>query len=144
MATKGTPYEGRDRIIGPRIYANAAGAVVHSLVAYCNLPDSLSDLSTYADLVQPTGSGYAPLTLNGVWASSQGIQTYDDGTPDDPRWQNTHASLNWSQPVTGVAIVSTIGGLGPYLLHFMDFANGQVTMTPSQRLVVNLSTLVAP
>lgn len=144
MATKGTPYEGRDRIIAPRVYSPGAGAVVHSLVAYCNLQNSLSDLSVYADLVQPTGNGYAPITLSGVWSSSQGIVTYDHGTPDDPRWQNVDASLNWSQPVTGAAIVATIGGVGPYLVHFMDFADGPVTMTPQQRIVVNLSTLVAP
>lgn len=135
MAAKGTPYQGRDLIIAPRVYTGL------QLVLYVNLQNSLSDLSVYADLVQPTGTGYAPISLSGVWLSAQGIITYDHGTPDDPIWQNTHASNNWSQPVSGAAI---IGGAGPYLLHFHDFADGQITMVPSRKIAVNLSTLVAP
>lgn len=134
MATKGTPYEGRDRIIAPRVYTGL------SLIAYVNLADSLSDTTVYADLVQPTGTGYSVISLSNAWTSVNGVLTYDHGTPDDPYWQNTHATLNWSQPVTGVAI---IGGAGPYLLHFHDRPGGSATMTPSRRLVVNLSTLTA-
>ncbi len=133
---KGTPYQGRDRIIAPRVYI--AGL---QLVLYCNALNSLDDSSLYSALVQPTGTGYAPITLNGVYASANGIVTYDHGTPDDPFWQNTHATLNWSQPVTGAAI---IGGAGPYLLHFMDNPNGAITVTPQRKISVNLSTIVSP
>lgn len=142
---KGTPYQGRDLIIAPRVYTAL------TLVLYCNTLDSLSDTSIYADLVQPVGSGYAPIALGGTWASANGVVTYDHGVTlgffnpfsgkYDPYWQNTHASASWSQPVTGAAI---IGGAGPYLLHFLDDQNGAVTMTAKQKLAVNLSTLVAP
>lgn len=133
MAIKGTPYQGRDNVIAPRVYTGM------TLILYCNLADSLGDSSVYADLVQPTGTGYAPISLAGVWTSVNGIVTYDHGTPDDPGWQNTHASLNWSLPVTGVALIA-----GTNLVHFMDFSDGAKTMTPSRRLVVNLSTITAP
>jgi hypothetical protein len=134
VASKGTPYQGRDLIIAPRVYTGL------SLIAYTNAQDSLSDTSVYADLVQPAGSGYAPIALSGSWASSNGVVTYDHGTPDDPNWENTHATNNWSLPVTGVAIIDASNRL----LHFHDLSNGPVTMTPAKKLVVNLSTLVAP
>lgn len=135
MATKGTPNQGRDQIIAPRVYTSL------TLVLYTNAGGSLDDESAYADLTQPTGTGYAPITLSGTWSSTDGVVTYDHGTPDDPAFENTHASNNWSAAVTGAAI---IGGAGPYLLHFMDIPDGAMTMTPGKRLRVDLSSLVAP
>lgn len=153
MASKGTPYQGRDLVIAPLVYGTSGLAVSRQLIAYCNTADSLSDSSVYIDLSQPTGTGYAPITLGGTWASSLGIVTYDHGVTlgffnptsgkYDPYWQNTHATNNWSLPVTGAAVIATVNGLGPYLLHFQDAASG-ITMTPKQRLAINASTLVAP
>lgn len=135
MAIKGTPFQGRDNLIIPRVYTGL------TLVLYVNLPDSLGESSVAADLVQPTGAGYAPIVLNGVWSAASGVATYDHGTPDDPFWQSTEPSANWSQPITGAAIIA---GAGPYLLHFQDNPDGQVVMTPGQKFVVDLSNLVAP
>ena len=134
MATNGTPHQGRDQIIAPRVYTGL------TLILYVNLPDSLDDESVYADLVQPTGSGYAPVPLNGVFASADGVVTYDHGTTDYIEFQNTHASVNWWQPVTGAAI---IGGAGPYLLHFHDMP-APLTMMPGQKLGVDIANLVSP
>lgn len=154
MAAKGTPYQGRDSVIAALVYAGSGVAISRQLIAYCNTQDSLSDSSVYADLTQPTGAGYAVIPLSGTWASSLGIVTYDHGLGSglfnpasgkyDPYWQNTSPSVNWSLTVTGVAIIATVGGLGPYLLHFMDKPSGGYVMSPSRKLSVNLSTLIAP
>jgi hypothetical protein len=135
VATKGTPNQGRDQIIAPRVYTGL------TLILYTNTADSLTDSTLYSNLTQPTGTGYAAVSLSGVWSSADGIVSYDHGTPDDVIFENTHASANWSAPVVGAAI---IGGAGPYLLHFMDAPEAPITMTPGQKFRVDLSTLVAP
>lgn len=137
MALSGTPHQGRDNIIAPRVYVNC------QLILYTNESDSLDDNTVLADLNQPTGTGYAPIELNGTWSSVEGVVTYDHGTPDDPAFLNTGES-NWSLPVTGAAIIS-----GSDLLHFKDSVDGagapvSVTMSPGMKFVVDLSNLVAP
>lgn len=134
MAAKGTPYQGRDLIIAPRVYTGL------QLILYTNALDSLTDATVYANLVQPTGTGYAPIALNGVFTSTNGVILYDHGTPDDPYWQNTHATNSWSLPVTGVAMIDG----SSHLLHFLDIPAGAITMTPLKRITVNVSTLTAP
>lgn len=133
MASSGTPLEGRDAI-ATRAYTTGL-----SLVLYTNTQDSLDENTVLGDLTFPTGTGYAAKTLNGVWSPAEGVVTYDDGTPDDPEFQNTHATNNWSAPVTGAAIHD-----GTALWHFKDFAVGPITMTPLKKIKVDLSSLVAP
>jgi hypothetical protein len=133
MARSGTPLGGRDEI-AERVYVNGAD---FTLVAYTNTPDSLGDNTVAADLVQPTVmNGYAPITLNGVWATSSGIVTYDHGTPDDPGWT---ASGPWSAPVTGVALIS-----GSRVVHFKDYndSGGSWTAVDGRKLAVDINNMV--
>ena len=136
MATKGSPLEGFDNIVGPRVYTNTL-----TLRCYVNTADSLSAASVLADIVEPTGTGYAPIILNGTWTWNSGVGTYDHGTPDDPQFENTNpeGGANWSQAVTGQFMTD-----GTYILHFMDLSDGAVTMTPGKKLRADLSNLVAP
>lgn len=136
MATSGTPNEGRDFIISDRVYTTGT----LDLRLYVNLADSLSDTTVFGDLVEPTGPGYAAYTLNGVFSEAAGVVTYDDGTPDDVVFENTEpgGGSNWSQAITGVAMTD-----GARILHFQDL-NTPVTMTPGKKLIIDLSTLIAP
>ena len=136
MATKGTTDEGQDNVIGARVYTTGS----LQLRCYTNTPDSLGETSVFADFTEPTGTGYAPITLNGVWSFNNGVCTYDHGTPDDPAFENTESEggSNWSTDVTGVWMTD-----GIYCLHFSDLVS-PVTMTPGYRLSVDLSSLVAP
>ena len=136
MAIRGTPNEGRDNVISNRVYTTNT----LDLRLYVNLPDSLDASTVFADLVEPTGTGYAPVTLSGTWSETNGVVTYDDGTPDDVIFENTNAEggANWSQDITGAAITD-----GTYILHFHDLPT-PVTMTPGDRIRVDLSSLIAP
>lgn len=130
MATNGTPFEGRDNIIVPAAYVGL------DLRLYTNTPNSLTASTVLANLTHPTGTGYATYTLSGVWTSTNGVITYDDGTPDDPQFENT-GGMDWSAPVTGAAITD-----GTYLMHFKDFGLGAITMTPGKVLRIDISTLL--
>lgn len=133
MAHSGTPNGGLDEI-AERVYVNGADL---TLVAYTNTPDSLGPTSVAADLVQPTQTnGYAPITLNGTWATSSGIITYDHGTPDNPQWE---ASGAWSAAVTGVAIIT-----GSRIMHFRDYddSGGSWTAAAGRKLAVDITNLV--
>ncbi len=136
MATSGTPNEGRDNIISNRVYTTGT----LDLRLYVNLANSLDADTVFADLVEPTGTGYAPITLSGVFSEADGVVTYDHGTPDDASFENTNAEGgdNWSQVITGVAMTD-----GTYVLHFQDLLT-PVTMTPGKKLTIDLSTLIAP
>jgi len=131
MATSGTPNEGRDQIIKPRVYISGM-----KLLLYTNAANSLDQDTVLVDLVEPTGTGTAQKTLNGVYSVTDGIVTYDDGTPDDPLWENTGGG-NWSLPVTGSAITD-----GTYILHFKDFTS-PVTFTPGKKVEIDISTFVS-
>lgn len=135
MASSGTPNEGRDNVIAARVYVTPL-----DLRLYTNLADSLDASSVFADLVEPTGTGYAAESLTGVFSSTNGVVTYDDGTPDDVIFENTEAEggSNWSLAVTGVAMTT-----GTHILHFQDFSTS-VTMTPGKKLRIDVSSLVAP
>lgn len=136
MADSGTPFEGRDNIIVPRVYTTGT----LDLRLYVNIADSLDPSTVLGDLTEPTGTGYAPITLSGAYSVTNGVVTYDDGTPDDPEFENTESEggSNWSQAITGVAMTD-----GTYILHFQDLLSS-VTMTPGKKLKVDISTLVAP
>lgn len=132
MATFGTPYEGRDNIIGPAIYVNTL-----KLGLKTNALDSLGPTSVLADITEPVGTGYARITLNGTWSFANGVFTYDHGTPDDPIFTNSGVS-NWTGDVTGAFITDDT-----YILHFKDNALGAVTMTPSKQFQVDISSLAS-
>ena len=138
MATKGTPNEGFDNVIAARIYTPNT----LELRCYVNTPDSLGQTSVFADLTEPTGTGYGPILLNGVYTSTNGVILYDHGTPDDPYFENTEpgGGSNWSQAVTGVVMCTAGGGT---ILHFNDYVS-PVTMTPGKKLSIDISSLVAP
>jgi len=129
MATSGTPDEGKDSIIVPAVYTGL------DLRAYVNTANSLDADTVFADLTEPTGSGYAAIALDQSWSSSAGVVTYDHGTPDDPRWT---AGDNWAGgDIVGVAITD-----GTYVLHFKDLSEGPVSMTTDKVLVVDISTII--
>lgn len=135
MATSGTPKEGIDNIISERVYTSGT----LDLRLYVNTANSLDQDTVFADMVEPTGTGYAPVTLSGVFSETDGVVTYDHGTPDDVVFQNTESEggSNWSQSIKGAFISD-----GTYVLHFKDLTSA-VTMTPGKRLLIDLSTLIA-
>lgn len=131
MATSGTPKEGLDEI-ADRAYISALD---YSLVAYTNTADSLDQDTVYGDLTFPTESnGYAPITLNGTWSSTDGVLTYVHSTPTHPTWT---CSGTWSATVTGVAVV-----YGTTLMHFKDLAVA-FTAADGRKLAVDLDTVLA-
>ena len=131
MSSFGTPYEGRDSIIAPAVYTGL------DLRLYTNTKNSLSDNTVLADLTYPTGTGYATYTLSGVWSSSNGVVTYDDGSPDNPQFENTGGG-DWTGAVTGAVITD-----GTYILHFKDFVADPITLEPGQVIEVDISNLVS-
>lgn len=132
MATSGTANEGRDKIISDRVYTSST----LDLRLYANAADSLGPTTVFADLVEPTGTGYAPITLSGVFSEADGVVSYDS----DPTFENTETGggSNWSNQIQGVVMTD-----GTYVLHFQDLV-APVTMTPGKKLKVDLSTLIAP
>jgi hypothetical protein len=130
MATDGTAYEGIDSLIVPAVYTGL------DLRLYTNTGDSLTKSSVLATLTYPVGTGYATLSLAGVWSSNNGVVTYDDGTPDDPSFTNTSGG-DWTGDVVGAAITD-----GTYLLHWRDFSTGAFTVIDTQTITIDISTLV--
>lgn len=132
MSRAGTPLGGLD-LIADRVYISGAD---FTLVLYTNTPNSLGDATVAADLVQPTGSGYAPITLTGTWASVNGLVTYDHGTPDNPMWT---AGGAWSAPVTGAAMIS-----GTKVVHFRDYndSGGNWVAANGKKLAVDITNMV--
>jgi hypothetical protein len=128
MATRGTPNDGLEAIATA---AYVSGAL--TLIAYTNTPDSLGPTTVAADLSQPSGSGYAPITLNGTWSSTDGVTTYVHSTPTNPFWLALGA---WSAPVTGAAIIH-----GAVCRHFMDFASA-FTAAAGKKLEVDLNSVL--
>jgi len=131
MATNGTPFEGRDNIIATAVYTGL------DLRLYTNTANSLTVSTILANLTFPSGTGYATFTLSGTWSSTNGVVTYDDGTPDNPEFENTGVS-NWTGDPTGAVITD-----GTFILHFKDFALGTIVMTPGKVIEVDISTLTS-
>ncbi len=129
MATEGTPNEGLDYAAG-RVYGSHL-----SLVAYTNTAGSLGASSTYATLTQPTGGGYAPITLDGTWTISAGTVSYLKSGAH-PGWTATGA---WSGTVRGVAMVDIAAGK---LLHFRDNGTAFVAAA-AKRLEIDVTNLVS-
>jgi hypothetical protein len=128
---KGTPKGGRDDIAE---LAYTSGIL--TLVAYTNPADSLGVDTVAADLVQPTSAnGYAPIVMNGVWSTLDGVVTYVHSSGTHPRWTATGP---WSATVTGTAIIR-----GTRVRHFKDNAVPFVAVA-AKVWEVNVSTLVGP
>lgn len=130
MATSGTPFEGRDNIIGPAVYTGL------QLVLYTNTKNSLTSSSVLADLTAPSGTGYAAIPLSGTWSFSNGVVSYDHGSGTNPTFENT-GGVSWTGDVTGAAISD-----GTYLLHFNDFASNPLTVVAGGQIEVDVSSLV--
>ena len=131
MATVGTPNGGLDEI-ALRTYVNGADL---TLVAYQNTADSLDADTVAADLTQPaTANGYAPILLDGTWASTNGVVTYTHSTPTHPKWS---ATGSWGGDVTGAAII-----YGTEVMHFKDLTTA-FTAASGKSLTIDLTTLVA-
>lgn len=131
MPLNGTSYEGIDNVIVPAVYTGL------DLRLYTNAPDSLAKTTVLADLTYPSGTGYATITLSGTWSSTNGVVTYDHGTPDNPVFTNSGGS-DWTGTVVGAAITD-----GTYLLHWKDFTSGPLTVVPARDVEIDISSLVA-
>lgn len=131
MATRGTPNEGKDNIIVPAVYTGL------SIGLYTNAADSLGAATVLADITQPTGTGSADKTLSGAWSSTDGVVTYDDGTPDNVIFENTDVSTWGGGDVVGWFIHDTT-----YILHFKDLDAGPTTMTVGEEIEIDLSSLI--
>ena len=131
MSTAGTSFEGMDFIIAPAVYVGI------SMRLYTNTGNSLTSVTTLGDLTHPAGTGYATYALSGVWSSLNGQITYDDGSPDDPEFENTGGS-DW----TGGDVVGVSLDDGTYLLHWKDLTT-PVEFTPGTILQVDLSTFIS-
>lgn len=136
MADAGTPYEGVDNLL---LNAYQSGGTVDgnlTLVLYTNTGDSLTRESVYADLVQPDNAaeGYAAITLDGTWSSSNSVISYVHSSSTNPTFQNTGSGTAWDT-VTGSAICD-----GAYLLHFVDMGN-PVALAANATLVIDVSTI---
>ena len=129
MATFGTPKEGKDNIIGPGVYTSSL-----KMGLYTNTADSLDSDTVLADITEPSGTGYARVTLNGTWAFNDGVVTY---TPD-VQFENTDASAAWTGDVTGAFITDDT-----YVLHFRDRSGGALTIEAGDILKIDISTLVS-
>ena len=131
MATSGTPNNGLDEIAN-RAYITGTDL---TLVAYQNTADSLGATTVVSDLTQPaSANGYAPIVLDGTWASTNGVLSYTHSTPTHPEWV---ASGAWGGNVTGVAII-----FGADVIHFKDLAS-VFSAAAGKRLRVDLTTVVA-
>lgn len=130
MAKKGTPYEGRDNIIVPKVYA--AGTLLVGL--YTNTFDSLDQTTVLADLTEPTGTGYARISLTNTFSAINGLATYDGA---NPVFENT-GSVDWVGDITGTFITD-----GTYVLHFKDLVPEVAqTIAAGETLTVDLVTLL--
>lgn len=130
MATQGSPYGGLNDIAA---LAYVSGAL--TLVAYTNTADSLGNATVAADLTQPTtANGYAPITLDGTWSTSNGVLTYVHSTPTNPTWT---ATGSWSATVTGVAIIR-----GAAVRHFKDLTSAFVA-AGGRKLAVDLASVLS-
>jgi hypothetical protein len=128
MATQGTPNDGLDDIAS---LSYVSGAL--TLVAYVNTANSLGASTVTADLVQPTGSGYAPIVLDGTWSTADGIVTYLHSTPPNAGWLALGA---WSAPVTGLAIIR-----GAAVRHFKDCATA-FTAAAGKKLEADVNSVL--
>eukprot|EP00919_Chromeraceae_sp_WS-2016_P077287 GHVR01182982.1.p2 GENE.GHVR01182982.1~~GHVR01182982.1.p2 ORF type:complete len:134 (+),score=9.07 GHVR01182982.1:1109-1510(+) len=133
MASSGTANEGIDAVIAERVYISGGDLI---LIVYTNAADSLESDSVRADLVSVSqANGYAPITLDGTWSSTDGIVTYTHSTPTNPTWT---ATGTWSATVTGVAIIDNPTSS---LLHWKDLDTPFVAAA-NRKLAIDIATII--
>ena len=132
MAVSGTPFEGRDNIVGPNVYTSAL-----QIRLYTNTKDSLGNSTVLADMTEPSGTGYAAITLSGTFTTTNGVVDYDHGSGTNPVFENT-GGVDWTGDVTGSFITD-----GVYVLHFKDFSSAAQTVVPGAQIEIDVSNLVS-
>lgn len=124
MATNGTPWEAIDNIVVPNVYTGL------SLGLYTNTKNSLTQSSTLGDITEPSGTGYARISLGLSWNVSNGVVTY----PSNQTFENTGGG-DWTGAITGAFLTD-----GTYLLHFRDFSASPITLGAGEEIEVDLTT----
>ena len=135
-----TPNEGLNRL-GQLIYNEHKSTLVLYLIT--NTAGSLNAQSVFADLTFPTpgaggGSASFAFATGADWTITDGVLTY----PGTIIFENT-GTANWTGDVTGVALCDVDSGRGSAILHQHDFSFGASTMTPSDKIRIDLLTDLA-
>ena len=126
-----TPLEGQD-YIAELLYPQSLVAQTLLLGLFTNTTGNLVEASTWANVTQPTGGGYAEITLStgSFTVNSGGVTTY-------PK-QSWTASADWSADIYGYYVRTNEGT--PRLLHFEYNDAGARTMSSGNLYSVDLST----
>ncbi len=125
-----TPEEGQD-YIAEVLYSQDVSPQTLTLGLFTNSAGALTETSLWANVSQPTGTGYAEVTLTaGSWGvASGGVSTFPQ--------QSWTAGADWSADVTGYYIRTGEGT--PRLLHF-EYGSAPRTMSTGNVYIVDLST----
>lgn len=125
-----TPLEGQD-YIAELIYPQDLVAQTLLMGLFTN--SSLTEASVWANINEPTGGGYAEITLatGSFVVASGGVTTYPQ--------QSWTASADWSPVDVYGYYVRTDEGT-PRILHFELNPQGARTMTTGNQYTVDLST----
>jgi hypothetical protein len=116
--------------IGNVIY-KAATQETYTMGLFVNAPGALTTSSVWANVTQPTGTGYSEITLvaGSFTVSAAGVVTYP--------LQAWTATDNWSADVQGYYIRNNNGT--PKLVHVEYRPAGGFAMTPGKTYEVDLS-----
>lgn len=126
-----TPNEGQD-YIAEVLYSQGTTPQNLTLGLFTNTTGNLTATSTWANITQPTGTGYSETNLTaGSWSvASGGVATYPQAS-----WV---AGADWSADVYGYYIRTQEGS--PRILHFEYSTEGARPMTEGNVYTVDLST----
>jgi len=126
-----TPLEGQD-YIADLVYEQTLVAQALTLGLFTNTAGILTESSVWANINEPTGTGYAEITLTAAtWTiASGGVATYP--------LQVWTATADWNLPVYGYYLRTGEGT--PRLLHFEYKGAGPRTMSAGNKYSVDLST----
>jgi hypothetical protein len=98
---------------------------------------SVSETTTLADITEPTGTGYARITLtDGSWTGSADTRAYAQQT-------FTGGAGGWTGTVKGYFIATKAAGGTPRLLLIEVDANGPYTINENDTYKVTPSNVVA-
>lgn len=125
-----TPLEGQD-YIAEVLYPQSLVAQTLILGLFTNTSGALTESSVWANINEPTGAGYAEITLStGSWTvNSGGVSTYPQ--------QVWTATADWNLPVYGYYVRTDEGT--PRIKHF-EYNVGARTMSNGNVYTVDLST----
>ena len=131
-----TPNEGETliaRILGLRTHADRDADL--ELVLFTNA--SIDETITEATLTEPTGTGYARITLTDAsWSISADVLSYAQQT-------FTAGSGGWTGAVQGYAIVTKSSGGTQRILWIEDDPNGPYTMNDGDTYKVTPNITIA-